>query len=302
MIEIQRILCPVDFSDYSRLALDHAVAIARWYTSTITVLHVVATTVPGFEPVPLSDADRGRVLADLQRLIADESAPGVPMEAMIREGRPEPEILSQAASMGADLLILGTHGRSGFERLMLGSVTERLLRKADCPVLTIPRRLPEAVPATPILFKEILCPVDFSDSSLHALAYAMSLAQEADARLTVLHVISHAFEEAYGGPALLGATDMGLTLSDFRRQREEEVRRRLDDLVPATVAASCTVETILTHGKPWREIVRVAGERRSDLIVMGVQGRGPADLVLFGSTTQHVVRQAVCPVLTLRKP
>ena len=100
--------------------------------------------------------------------------------------------------MKADLLVIGTHGRSGFERLVLGSVTEKVLRKASCPVLTVPKRLPDAVPVGPVLFKRILCPVDFSESSLHALSYAVSMAQEADGQLTVLHVVAHEFEYTAG--------------------------------------------------------------------------------------------------------
>jgi nucleotide-binding universal stress UspA family protein len=202
MIEIRRILCPTDFSDYSRHALDHAVAIARWYTSTITVLHVFsalpvaayAPGMPGFESIVLTRADRDQLLVEMTRLIETESAPGITIEAVIREGSTAGEILSQAADLKADLLIMGTHGRSGFERFLLGSITEKVLRKANCPVLTVPRRHPDAVPATPVLFKQILCPVDFSDCSMQALSYAMSLAQEADAHLTVVHVMAYGLE------------------------------------------------------------------------------------------------------------
>ena len=304
MIEIRRILCPIDFSDYSRRALDHAVAIARWYGSTITVLHVfapvpVTTFGPGvFETFALPGADRGQLLADTNRFIESEIAPGMAIEAAIREGNPASEILDQAASMKADLLVIGSHGRSGFERLLLGSVTEKVLRKASCPVLTVPRRLSDAVPAGPVLYKRILCPVDFSDSSLRALDYAMLLAREADAQLAVLHVISHEFENVM---ADVVAPDEHTTVADFRRRREEDIRRRLKDAVPDDVATYCTVESMLTRGKSSREILRIAAEQQTDLIVMGVQGRGAADLTLFGSTTQHVVREATCPVLTLRQ-
>jgi nucleotide-binding universal stress UspA family protein len=189
MIEIRRILCPIDFSEYSRHALDHALAIARWYESTITVLHVFSATpvaayapgAPGFESIALTRADRDQLLVEIKRFIEAESNLGIPIEAIIREGNTASEILDQAADLKADLLIMGTHGRSGFERFLLGSITEKVLRKAKCPVLTVPRRHPDAVPATLVLFKQILCPVDFSDCSMQALNYAMSLAQEADA-------------------------------------------------------------------------------------------------------------------------
>ena len=303
MIEIRRILCPIDFSDYSRRALDHAIAIARWYESTVTALHVfspapVAAYGPGqvpFAPIVLTVVDRAQLLADTKAFIEAESAPGVAIEAVAREGQTAAEIVEQAASMNADLLVIGTHGRSGFERLLLGSVAEKVLRKARCPVLTVPGRLPDAVPSGPVLFKRILCAVDFSESSMNALKYALSLAQEADGGLTVVHVL---------GPELVGQVGIGeehASLAALQRQHEEEARKRLDEAVPESAAAYCQAETMLLRGKPWREILRIAADRQAELIVMGVHGRGAADLMFFGSTTQHVVREATCPVLTLRR-
>ena len=303
MIDIQRILCPVDFSDYSRRALDHAIAIARWYKSTVTVLRVfspapVAAAGPGavvLEPIVLTPVDRDQLLADTKAFAETESAPGVTIEAVVREGNTAGEILDQAATMKADLLVIGTHGRSGFERLLLGSVAEKVLRKATCPVMTVPKALPDAVPAGPVVYRRILCPVDFSDSSLHALKYALSMAQEADGQLTVLHVVAHEFDYS---PDI--EYDSGMTIGDFLKEREDALHRRLQEVV-AGAPEFCRVERLMTHGKPWREVLRVAEEQRSDLIVMGVQGRGAADLFFFGSTTQHVVREASCPVLTLRQ-
>ena len=302
MIEIQRILCPIDFSDHSRRALDHAIAIARWYTSTVTVLHVfpsaqVAPVGPGpvvVEPIFLSPVDRDKLLADTKAFAATESAPGITMETAVREGSVAAEILEHAETIKANLLVIGTHGRSGFERLLLGSVAERVLRKARCPVMTVPSRLPDAMPAGPVLYKRILCPVDFSDASWHALKYAISMAQEADGELAILHVIGHELEHTSD---IEFAT--GMTVGDFLKDREETLRQRLREAV-ASASESCRADSLIAHGKPWREVLRVAAERQSDLIVMGVQGRGAADILFFGSTTQHVVRDASCPVLTLR--
>jgi nucleotide-binding universal stress UspA family protein len=306
MIEIRRILCPVDLSDCSRRAVHHAVAVARWYKSSITALRVFSPvpTVPfapgpvAFEPAALLAADRDQLLAQTRAFAAREAAPGIDIDAVIREGDAATEILACARDLKPDLLVMGTHGRSGFERLIIGSVTEKVLRRVSAPVLTVPRGLPDALPAAPALFREILCPIDFSSSSLQALRYAMSIAQESDARIAVLHVVAHEIENA-ADAGDFGALE-NLSIADFRKQRDEELRERLADVVPAGVASYCGVNTMLTHGKPWREILRAAAERRSDLIVMGVQGRGVADLMFFGSTTHHVVRQATCPVLTIR--
>jgi nucleotide-binding universal stress UspA family protein len=303
MIKIKQILCPIDFSDYSRRAVDHAFAIARCYGATVTALHVFSPAPVAafgadgvvFEPIVLTPLDREQVLADTRTFVDAEKAPGVPIEAVVREGQAAGEIVDQAVTMDADLIVIGTHGRTGFERFLLGSVTEKVLRKARCPVLTVPRGLADAVPSGPVLYDRILCPVDFSDSSQHALRYAMSLAHEMGGQLTVLHVVAHEFENSADTAAI--AYDTRTPVGDYLTAREDALRRRLDETVNS-VAASGPVERLISHGKPWREILRIA--QHADLIVMGVQGRGAADLFFFGSTTQHVVRAAPCPVLTLR--
>jgi universal stress protein A len=163
--------------------------------------------------------------------------------------------------------------------------------------MIVPIALAGAVPAGPVLYKRVLCPVDFSESSLKALTHAVSLAQEADGQVTVLHVVAHEIESTADRASV--AYDAGTTLRDFLKARDEDLRRRLQDIVDGA-PEFCRVESLVTQGKPWREVLRVAAEQQSDLIVMGVQGRGAADLLFFGSTTQHVVREAGCPVLTLR--
>jgi nucleotide-binding universal stress UspA family protein len=306
MIQIQRILCPTDFSDFARRAFDHAVALAKWYESTVTLLHVctvgpVVAYAPGGGILPsavLTPADRETLLTSMKQLAEGAGGTGVPIEFEVAEGQAASEILSRAHAMAADLLVLGTHGRSGFERLVLGSVAEKVLRKAECPVLTVPRLAPDVDPATPVLFKHIVCGVDFSECSMHALEFAMSTAQEGDAHLTVIHVIElppdiprEVHENLLPGPR---------SLREYIALAEEERQRRLNDAIPETVRAYCRVETVLSTGKPYREILRVAAEKKADLVVVGLHGRDPVDRLLFGSTAQHLVRQASCPVLTLR--
>jgi nucleotide-binding universal stress UspA family protein len=307
VIEIRRILCPIDYSECSRRAFDHAVAIARWYQATITLFHVssfvpviaYAPAGPILPPVMLTPDDRARMLDALRQFAAAEAGSSVPLEFDVAEGSAATEILAKAEAMPSDLLVLGTHGLSGFDRLMLGSVTEKVLRKATCPVLSVPSHAPDVVPIPPGLFRRILCAIDFSGCSMDALTYAASLAQEADAHLTVLNVL----ELPPGTPSDLDEGPMALprALREYVTSVETERREALVKAVPETVRTYCTVETLLADGKPYREILRVADEQKSDLIVMGVRGRGAADLLLFGSTVQHVVRQATCPVLTLRQ-
>jgi nucleotide-binding universal stress UspA family protein len=306
VIEIRRILCPVDYSEFSRRALDHAMAIARWYGSTITVLHVsevmpvaaYAPVGPIIPPALLTPADRTAMLEATKKFAAAAAVPGVALEFEIAEGRPTREILERARALACDLLVLGTHGYAGFDRLALGSVAEKVLRKAECPVLTVPRGVPDAVPIPSALFKHVVCAVDFSASSIRAFGYAVSLAQEADAELTVLHVL----ELPPGTPADLerGESELPRDLRKFVEDTTKDRRQRLRDMIPATAATYCTVDTVLAVGKPYREILRIAGERRAGLIVLGVHGHGALDTLIFGSTAHHIVRGATCPVLTRR--
>ena len=185
---------------------------------------------------------------------------------------------------------MSTHGRTGFERFMLGSVTEKVLRKAPCPVLTVPRRC-EGQAESP-LFRRILCGVDFSEPGRRALDRALSLAQEARARLTLLHVV-----DWIGDPDL--ARYPQFDANGYRRLVMANVRERLEALVPAEVRDWCDVDLRVACGKPYQELLRFAGNEGVELMVLGVRGEGAVDRMLFGSTTQHVVRQATCPVLTV---
>ncbi len=300
MPEITRILCPIDFSDASLHAIDHAVVLARWYGASITALHVsnpIFLPVPGLtmagyqdEPVP-GEADIGRLKAETVACFESAARAGIAVDVLIETGPPDVRIVDCAASSGADLIVIGTHGHGGFEHLVLGSVTEKVLRKARCGVLTVP---PRARATSALPFKRLLCPVDFSDSSLAALQLAFSLAQEGDAELTILHVLEWPVEDE---PLTMRA----FSVPEYQIYREEQATAQLGRLVPGGARDWCKPATRLAHGKPYREILGTATEDRADLIVMGVHGRNALDLMLFGSTTNHVVRRATCPVLTLRR-
>jgi nucleotide-binding universal stress UspA family protein len=305
MIEIRRVLCPIDFSDCSRRALDHAVTIAKWYDSTITLVHVspivpLAAYAPGSGVVPsanLSPEERESLLTSMKQFAAAEAGPDIRFDHILGEGGTAAQILNAAETLASDLLVIGTHGRSGFERLMLGSVTEKVLRKATCPVLSVSPHSADAVPVPPA-FKRILCAVDFSECSIYALEYAMALAQEAGGTLTMLHVVDVAPEIPDVHALMMG----GVTdVREFIARVDESARARLKTLVPDSVGTSCYVDTMVVTGRSYREVLRIAADQSSDLIVLGVHGRGPVDRLFFGSTAQHVVRGATCPVLTLRK-
>lgn len=296
MADIRRILCPVDFSDASRHALDHAAVIARWYGAAVTLLHVSVPVYVMEGPLFFAALPAGAAAEAADQMTASAvqawgaplSAAGLSADVVTEEGHdPAGRILACASRLPADLLVMGTHARAGLERLVLGSVTEKVLRKAPCPVLTVP---PPAVRAMQAPFKRLLCPVDFSDWSLAALRFALSLAQESDARLTILHVLPLPGDQAYEP----------LDTPEFRLRCEDQARRRLDALVADEARQFCEPVTKLIWGAPYRRILEVADEEVTDVIVMGVHGRGIVDRLLVGSTTNEIVRHATCPVLTLR--
>lgn len=305
MIKISRILCPIDFSEFSRRALRHAVATARWYDSRLTVLYVLPF-VPAMNVLPSLAADPAQQIrlaaTDLRHLreaalrFVQAVDPGaVPCDVIVTERNDvHREILEQAQTVSADLLVLGSHGHSGFDRLMLGSIAEKVLRKATCPVMIVPPHAEHPVAAGDVDFDRILCAVDFSACSLAALTHALSMAEEADAKVTILNVIEK--------PPELDAfpVSAAFNVDEVRAAAEAERLRRLRALVPASIVPYCTVETAVWEGSAWRGILHMAAERQSDLIVMGVHGRGAVDLALFGSNTHHVIRAATCPVLTVR--
>jgi nucleotide-binding universal stress UspA family protein len=298
MVNINRILCPVDLSEFSRDALRHALALAAWYEARVTVCHVYIapqslvpiTGMPGNVPLP-PPVQPDDVTEEVRRFAASLTDSGQSVDIVVREGHAAKEIVLLAEQLPADLLILGTHGRSGFERLFLGSVTEKVLRTTRAPVMTIP---PPVTQPGPVLYKTILCPLDFSDASTRALDYALSLAQEADARLILLHVIENLLGEA-------GASEMGhLSVAEYDRHLEEDAMARLKSVVPEAARVWSAPEERVTRGRAYREILKVATDEGVELIVMGVQGKGALTRLVFGSTTHHVIREAGCPVLTIR--
>jgi nucleotide-binding universal stress UspA family protein len=297
MFRFERILCPTDFSKFSFRAADYAVAFARHYEGEVHFLHVIPAALlhPDqypyvAQPVHPDPEVRERALDRLDAFVALSRAEGVRTRFSVEEGAPVSTILEAASADHSQLICLGTHGREGFERIVLGSVAEKILRKAGCPVLTVSEPGEERT-VKDASFKNILCAVDFATLSLKAVEFSLSLAQEAGGRLTLFNALEW-FSEEPGWEA-------AISVSDYRAQMEERVKERLDEIVPTDVRDWCEVETVVRSGKPYRELLALAEERGVDLIVMGVRGRNPLDLMLFGSTTQHVVRHAFCPVLTI---
>lgn len=298
-IDIRRILCPTDFSAFSGRAFEHAVSMAASYEAAVTVLHVLPDTVVASSelaymgsPMLLAAGLNEAIRSDLASWVAPARRAGLHADGEVREGKPAGEIVRAAQDLRADLIVMGTHGRSGFQRWVLGSVAEKVLRQALCPVLTVPAR--DGDRPGPMPFKRILCATDFSPASEAAVGYAASLAVEAGACLLLVHVLDR--------PGAGARPESGADGDGHRPDFECAARAQLRRALPPEAREWCMPEEIVTCGKVAPEILRLAAEREAGLVVMGVHGRSLLDLMAFGSVTHEVVREAVCPVLTVRPP
>ena len=302
MVEFRHILCPIDFSDTSIRALKYAAALAGWYESHLDVLHVVpaferAVAAPGTvvggvgHVTPAARCED--VVMDIRSAIDDAGAEATDHRALAQEGRVHETILNCAAAQPADLIVMGTHGRGGFNRLFLGSVTEKVVRTAPCAVLTVPPGAP-ATNREPISFKRILCAIDFSPASLAALQYALELGRQANGCVTVLHALEYMDPEE-------PCEHVDAAIRKARSLRIDHARQRLHHQLADEPTTWCEIEEVVVPvNRAYREILQHAASAQSDLIVMGAQGSSGIELMLYGSNTQHVVRAATCPVLTVR--
>lgn len=280
---IRSILCPVDRSPTSLQAFDYAMALAIWQGARLSLLEVVG----GVDAVERQAHPAKTLKDDLNRVLASRGTSDVKVRIIMRKGNVVREILAQAKASRSDLVVLGTHGRGGVQRLVLGSVAEKVLRLATCPVLTVRRGVRPARRSRPP-FETILCPTDFSAAANKAVAYAKRLAKEADAKLILMSAVDWPFGDAVSsGPA-----------AELRKSIESNARETLARLLPGSDGPRA--QAVVAIGKASAEIVALARSRSVDLIVMGVSGSGALDEVLLGSTTHDVISRGAWPVLTVR--
>lgn len=295
---VSRILCPIDFSDASSRALEHAIVLARPVKARITALHLVSMPIvfspgpaPGVDPAVVAQLN-DRAAAHCQQVREE----GIALDLIVVGGDPVIGILHHAEVLPADVIVMGTHGTGGFRRSVLGSVTEKVLRMASCPVLTVP---PAAEPRALTPYGRVLCPVDFSESSLKAADYAVGVARDNASRVSLVHVIEWPWHDTVT-PELTGVPpSQADALREYYRYLEASAAERLEGLA-ASLPRGVAIETQVRIGKPYVEVLDLAHAVGADLIVMGVRGRSALDIGFFGSTTNQVVRGARCAVMTVR--
>lgn len=216
-------------------------------------------------------------------------------EPLISKGYPSDEITRMATEIEAYIAITATHSRSGLKRLVLGSVTERLMRDLPCPLLVVrsPQQGFERSESQQLKLDRILVGCDFSPDSTLSFEYALAIAREFQCELHLVHVI----EPTIYKNILKSGTDPS---QDQLKLQHHELEEKLKNMIPGEAHACCGPRTELLSGQPYEELTKYAVAHNMDLIVLGVRGHSLMKTVLLGSTTDRVTRQAPCPVLSVR--
>lgn len=281
--KLQNILFTTDFSPCADAALPYARALAERYNSTVHVLHVV-----GLEPVTgefsvhfgdLLEKEIDAARCKLNELTRSDKFRGLLYTQTIQRGAVWEVVSRVVRNLQIDLIVLATHGRSGLKQLVLGSVAEQIFRSVSCPVLTIGPECKDGMAEGKLA--AVLCATDFSPASLRAFEYALFFAQTNKAKLFLLHAIS-------GNEAMLAKLD-----AEFRK-----AKRLLADLVSQAPDIDC--EAAVVSGAAAEAILRLAGDAKADLIVMGAHRGALVAAHSPWAVAHKVVCHAHCPVLTVR--
>ncbi len=317
MINLKKILCPVDLSESAMLALRFAQSVAGRYGASLTVVHVLENPhidIPGGETgafsfgelVELYQEERQEEILDVLR---HKEAPAVKVDVIFREGVPYSEITKIAQEIEADMVIMCTC-TGGTHESLVGHATERVVRLAPCPVLSVQtNRSPEQreklahlsdlMDTHPTASRTILLPTDFSEHSELATDYAISLAQEYKADISVLHVLERVAEFT----SAMGTEFSGHeTVLIYYDEMFSAAQDRIKEVCARAAEYNVTAYERIIVGNPRHEILAVADSEPIDLIVIGTHGRKGFSRIVHGSVAEAVVRHAPCSVLSVKHP
>jgi nucleotide-binding universal stress UspA family protein len=299
MTESLHILCPIDFSPTSERALDYGLALAKRLSGRVTVVHAYAlpsVLLPEGAVLPDAEAQAqasNEHQARLNKIVEQRKGWGTPIAQKLRMGTPATEILSAIQQERPDLVVMGTHGRSGIEHVLIGSVAERVVRASTVPVMTIrePHVGDKHAQQLTVDIKKVVCPVDFSEPSAKAVQHAVGLCKRLGAELQLVHVCSSV---AYA------IADESFTVKpDLMRELKAHVQSELDKLASATAQSGVKVTTQVREGVPHKAIHEAAHAAKADVIVIGTHGRTGFEHLLLGSVAERVVRTSTLPVITV---
>ena len=287
-MDIRNVLVPVDFSPPSRLAVNYGVSLARKLRATLTLMHVVesgAGVVAGFpsENAAITKSHRDQALRMLSALIAPEDQDDLDLRIVIKSGDIEEEIAAVVNEQHAGIAVMGTHGRGLFGRLLIGSVTQAMLRKMPIPILTVCRA------TDPLNFKQVLFATDCSESSKHAFDFVLEWAHRMGSEVTLLHVLEPV-AVTYGGEEMAGY---------ISQHNAADVQSELADLVVKGTRQDVQVSTEVIEGFAAEEILKAVEEHSADLLAISVKHKGFVERALLGTTAERLIREAHVPVLSI---
>jgi nucleotide-binding universal stress UspA family protein len=299
VIRLNNILVPVDFSDPSKRAVSYGLALARLFQAELSLAHVVpllpfAQYPFTAEPFNIEETDLDRAKAEMASLIPPEYLKGVQFETIARTGDIQHELAAIIQERAIDMVVMGTHGRRAFERFVLGSVTERMLRKIPVPILTVSHLDPtHTVPMhEPVPLRRIVYATHLPEESTARLHFAAELARGVGASLSVVHVIEPPV------PLYLSAEMVTVPPID-RNSIRRSAYEQLHSLIAGEMDGTLSIIEVLREGVPSKEIIRYAVDSKADLIVLNLQELGRLERAVLGSTAEHVIRAATIPVLGL---
>jgi nucleotide-binding universal stress UspA family protein len=298
VVTIDHVICPVDLSAPSANALRHAVAWARWYEATLHVLHAAPPPQVDVSGSGQTAMIRARPLEYIVTDVRDFVSHALPAEPMplvdVEAGDAVETIVAASGRWPRSLLVMGTHGWTGLNRVLVGSVTERVAHRVACPLLVVPPH-DTAEPAAGVTLQRMLCAVDFRPSSLEGLRYAFSLAQESLARVELVTILERPrFSE------LQAIARPHVPPDD--RSRCVALLDALRERVPGEARAWCVVHEDVLTGPPAEALLSRAAEMGAELIVIGTGDRHHLHALWLGSTTGRLMRTAQCPVLIVPGP
>ena len=293
MLAINKILFPTDLSACAESAFQHAAFLAEWHDAELLILNVAGRHMYDYramrEDFPFSDDALASMLTaaqDGEQHLPELASLKIRQE-QLEKASASMSILEYADANDADLIVMGTHGRSGTDRLLMGSVAEEVVRKAKCPVLTI-RADGSVAPGQAV--RRILVPLDFSELSEQALLHAKELALTYGARLDLLHVV-----EEVTLPNAYGVEPVNIVVPEVVENSE----RYLADLAERVLGHEHIVAHVIT-GYAVSTILDFAGRNEIDLMVIATHGRTGLERWMMGSVAERVVRRAPCPVFTVK--
>jgi nucleotide-binding universal stress UspA family protein len=285
-IQLRNILLATDFSHAAASAQTFAAEIAQRFGANLIAVHAKTPenyALPATEVWPALNAELEKEAEEL-KVSLRRQCPGLQTEVVLADGGVWPVVEAVAQERNADLIVVGTSGRDGIGRFLLGSIAEQIIRQAKCPVLAVGPHAQFGA-SREASFKKIVFATDFGEGSRVAAGYAVALAQEHQAHLTLLHVIEHPKAGDLVHP----------------RELEEAAVLSLLGLVPHEAELWCEPKTVVRHGMPAEKILEVAEKEQADLIVLGLrEGKGVGRATHLTNVAHQVLSLATCPVLTVR--